>query len=313
MRQFFMIFTAFALICLSFCAGSKKGDEFFNSGDYLRALEEYKKAAEKDPSDWNAFIKLGDCYRALKDYENAIKNYREALQVYPDWNTAKTRITGTKLEQAEFYVNENRLRQAEIVYTELSQANPENKEYIEKLAYLQKQMGNYDNSLETFQKISDRFPEDKKILDEINNIKDLTVSSRAYYTEGKQYLDDNKFEEAIEKFQKAVELKPDFKEAEYHLYISKGRLAIRRGKKNLYWQALLDLGEAMAIKPESAEPHYYMAIVYEKKDDEDYDTPISEYKKALELESESPFAEECRKKIKELSDRKEKMENFWGK
>ncbi|RKY88663.1 hypothetical protein DRQ09_02485, partial [candidate division KSB1 bacterium] len=117
----------------------------------------------------------------------------------------------------------------------------------------------------------------------------------------------------IEKFSELIKLKPYSKEARYKLHIAKGRLYIRRGKKKLYWQALLEFGEAMALKPDSAEPHYYMAIVYEKQDSNDYDTPISEYKKALELEPGGKFAELCKSKIKKLSATKEKMRKFWGK
>jgi len=305
-----MIASLLFLLCST---GSKTGETLFAAGDYKNALEEYKKQTEKDPSDWNAFLKLGDCYRALKEYDNAVKNYKKALEAYPNWEPPQTRITETRIEQADFFISQKKLRSAEEVYKALTKDFPDNKQYYEKLAELQKQMGKIDNSLETLRALQSRFGSDEMIMNEISSLEEVNITARAYFTEGNQMSQARNYEGAIEKFSKALELKPDYHDAKYNLYIAKGRLAIRRGKSNLYWQALLDLGEAMALKPESAEPHYFMAIVYEKKNIEDYDTPIAEYQKALELEPGGQFAEECKKKIKEISDRKEKMRKFWGK
>lgn len=52
---------------------------------YERALNELKKAVSEDSQFTAAFQQLGDLYRRLNDYPNAVINYRKVLEIDPDF------------------------------------------------------------------------------------------------------------------------------------------------------------------------------------------------------------------------------------
>ena len=80
----------------------------------------------------------------------------------------------------------------------------------------------------------------------------------------------------------------------------------------MIWDAIAAFGKAAAIRSEVGEPHFYMARAYEKKDPEEFVNAIEAYEKALQTEPEGPFASACKKKIRELKARKDKLDKFWG-
>ena len=69
----------------------------------------------------------------------------------------------------------------------------------------------------------------------------------------------------------------------------------------------------MTLKPESGEPHYYLAQAYEKKDRREFDNAIQEYKIVLEKEPNGNFARQSKRKIKELTELRDRLKKFWGK
>jgi len=92
--------------------------------------------------------------------------------------------------------------------------------------------------------------------------------------------------------------------------MSEGRHHLKRGKVLEMWDAILAFGYAIALRPESAEPVFYMAEAYKKKDKDDYVNPIEHFNKVIELDPDSEFAVMSKKKIKDMMDTKEKMEKF---
>ena len=80
LRLFYLI-----LICCSISAFSqnvriefieKEGDQQFGYGQYLSAINMYKKVLEIDPNYVRAQYKLADCYRLIQDYESASYYYQ---------------------------------------------------------------------------------------------------------------------------------------------------------------------------------------------------------------------------------------------
>lgn len=63
------------------------GNVYYNSGDLEKAISSYRKFVEKSGTDktgvkFLALTSLGYCYEAKKDFEDALKLYQEAIQVY---------------------------------------------------------------------------------------------------------------------------------------------------------------------------------------------------------------------------------------
>lgn len=62
----------------------EKGNEFFEQGQFQKAIEEYQKAIEINPNFYKAWNKMGHAYRALGNYEQATECYNKSLQINPD-------------------------------------------------------------------------------------------------------------------------------------------------------------------------------------------------------------------------------------
>ena len=95
--------------------------------------------------------------------------------------------------------------------------------------------------------------------------------------------------------------------------MARGKILNKKGSKGQLWDAIEAFGNAMMLKPDLAEPHYFLGISYEKKDRNEFDNAINEFKIALEKDPSGQFSKSCRKKIKDLTTRRDKMKKFWGK
>lgn len=75
MLCYFVAFAAFSQ--------QKKGDRLFAKAQYFKAIPKYKKASKTSDEikKQQCLVKLGDCYRILKDYKNAELCYQEALSL----------------------------------------------------------------------------------------------------------------------------------------------------------------------------------------------------------------------------------------
>lgn len=60
-----------------------KAEEYFGQGKYEQAIEEYKKAINADPEFSTAYLYLGDTYYKLNKYDDAIQQYSEAIKKDP--------------------------------------------------------------------------------------------------------------------------------------------------------------------------------------------------------------------------------------
>jgi tetratricopeptide (TPR) repeat protein len=63
----------------------RAGNEFFKAGDTDNAIEEYKQALELNPNNTEAHLKLGFLlYNAKRKYEEGMSHYKQALKVNPN-------------------------------------------------------------------------------------------------------------------------------------------------------------------------------------------------------------------------------------
>lgn len=97
---------------------------------------------------------------------------------------------------------------------------------------------------------------------------------KRYYDEGKKHYENKEYDEAIECFTKAIELKQDDALA----YWCRG---LAYGKKREYDKAITDYSKAIDLKPDDAALYYNRGIAYKNK--KEYHKAIAEYDKAIEL------------------------------
>jgi len=82
MKKSLVIFvTVLCGISFSVSGQVDKGNKYFDSYNYKRAIECYQKALSKNPGDSAALIHIAACYRILRDYPNAETYYAKAVSV----------------------------------------------------------------------------------------------------------------------------------------------------------------------------------------------------------------------------------------
>jgi tetratricopeptide (TPR) repeat protein len=64
-------------------AQQRKATLTHSEAEYRAAIDDYKRCLERVPTDWEAWVNLGDCYRAVRELDPAEKAYNEAIEVLP--------------------------------------------------------------------------------------------------------------------------------------------------------------------------------------------------------------------------------------
>jgi tetratricopeptide (TPR) repeat protein len=140
----------------------KQGNVAYKAGDYLKAVEWYRKAVRLNPQFGLAYYDAGLCYMALykpgskheKDQEylkNGIENFLRFLRIEPDHQDAKNfllsmYVQGGMFDEAiEFFMRD--LRKAEKEKDLDKQAD-----LAQKLGAIYAKKGDFDTSLQWYQK-----------------------------------------------------------------------------------------------------------------------------------------------------------------
>jgi tetratricopeptide (TPR) repeat protein len=63
---------------------TQKGENFFQLGDYQKAIEIFSNIIEKEPSAW-VYAHLGEAYRLNGSPDEAIDNFRQATELKKDY------------------------------------------------------------------------------------------------------------------------------------------------------------------------------------------------------------------------------------
>lgn len=305
-----VIIVGFVLLLVQCTGVYKKGNEHLARQNFDAGITEFKELLESNRDDYIAYLGLGDAYRGKKEFDAAIEAYSEALRLRPGWDKAESRLLEVQLEQGKFLEENERIREARDVYEKLKAAHPDYMPVYHALAQFYYRFGKFDRARENFEHIANINPADTLTSEALKKLNEIDERAAELFNEAKKEYDTKYYYEAAASFKKVFELKPDHEEAKYMHYLALGRHHLKRGSEMEMWKAISAFGNATVIKPDAAELQFYMGRAYEKKDKNDYKMPIEHYKKVIELAPESELAKESEKKIKEITELKEKMEKF---
>ena len=101
------------------------------------------------------------------------------------------------------------------------------------------------------------------------------MTAEELFNQGAEFLDQKKWDEAIEAFTRAIELKPDFVKA----YNNRGFAYTEKGE---YDRAIEDLNKAIELDPSDAYAYTNRGVAYSKKGE--HDRALEDYNKAIELD-----------------------------
>jgi tetratricopeptide (TPR) repeat protein len=176
-----------------------KATEAHNSGDYLTAIESYKKCLEINPNNKDASANIGIAYYNYsitafnqKEYDKSIQYSKKALEHQPD-NSEAYYMIGTSQQHL------NRYTESIVSYTQALKINNKSAKFYASRAWVHHDLNDHKARLADMKKAVEYEPTNAEYQFNCGKFKQ-DVSPEEFKTAGKNYT-------------KAIELKPDYTEA----------------------------------------------------------------------------------------------------
>ena len=240
----------------------RKGFSFSINGQDEKALEYFKKAAEKNPSSATAWYGLGYCYAGQNSYTDAIAAYRHAIQTNPTNAIAYFHLGN--------YLNKlGRYDEAIESFKQVVSINPEFAEAYFNLGIIYLKAGRLEEGKKAFQNVARINP----------------ASQTAHYNIAVACTKLGQYEEAVEAYKKAITIQPDYTEAHFNLGIVYGELGNIKDELEEYKQAI-------RTNPDFTPAHYAIGQAYLKRGDKA--AALAQYKilKGLDETTAAKFFDE---------------------
>lgn len=133
----------------------------------------------------------------------------------------------------------------------------------------------------------------------------------AHKTLGQKARDNEKYENAIEHYSRALKLSPNDTVSIYNTLMIQGHISYESGKKDKLWDAIQSYNKAAIVLENLGEPHYYIGKSYYKISDRDFDLIIESYNKALDLELSPKLRSAAIEARENATIREKKLKDFW--
>jgi tetratricopeptide (TPR) repeat protein len=200
-----------------------------NLGIYLHdrghaeeAIENYRQAIQLNPNNPEALNDLGNALAAQGRLDEAIENYRKAIQLNPDYRDALNDLGNALAAQGRF-------DEAIKNYYKVIQLNPDFSTALNNLGHALTAQGRLDEAIENFRKAIQLNPNYADALDNL----------------GVALADKSRFDEAIENYRKAIQVNSNRSETFFHL----GMTLDQSGRTR---EAVAQYREALRLNPNLA-------------------------------------------------------------
>jgi tetratricopeptide (TPR) repeat protein len=251
-----------------------KGIVFFRLGDYPKAEAEFLKELEVDPQDEKAYNNLSVLYRFEDRYDQAVESARRSIEIKPYYAEAYINL-------ALAYRQKGDLGRAREVLQEAMEAIPGFPHASFTLAGLYQREGKIDSAIAEYQKViagpgrKDAVIYDLETLFSREERTERNLKARTFYNLGLIWAQKGEFESAERHFLKALELSPDFSQAQANLGALYDELRD-------YSKASRHFEAAIRLEPENPVYHFNLGLVYAKTNQ--LQEAIAEFVKALEID-----------------------------
>lgn len=210
----------------------KTADHYYKHGDYLKALDYYKKAITKNPKNAETFAKIGKTYNAINDRRTAFDFFARAVEL--NRNDYKSYF-----EIGAIFNDIGKKSDAKIMLDNALRIKPDFIEASELLAVVLCALNKYDDAISVYKDAIKYDPQNYQL----------------YYSMGVVRSEVRDFNEAKECYEQAIKLNPEL----YDAYFSLGQIYLLRGElleaENMFKKALYD-------KDLIAKSYYQLAKVY---------------------------------------------------
>jgi len=297
----------------------KEKDSYF--GDFIKkddedsAIENFRKAAQKNPQDAGAFFLLGMLYYEKGDYERAIEAYQENIRIIPDNSSIIYNNLGWTYGELEKY------QEAVDAFKEAVKQNPENADFHYGLGWVYNELKDYKKAVESYKqailiqpghtyahyglgmiylvqghrnsavkeyeilKDLDRDTADKLFNTIYKNFRKATQENPqhadAFFYLGWLHNKKGNYEKTVEAYQEVIRINPDYT----YIYYNLGWAYTELEK---YQEAVDAFKEAVKQNPEDADAHYGLGWTYSQL--KDYGKAVESFKQAILIQPGHTYA-----------------------
>ena len=197
---------------LSFDDYYNQGISAFNHKNYEQAINKFTRALSLDPNHTDAYVWRSDAYIQLGQYQQTIEDCTQIISIDPDNIPAYVRRGFARLSLEEYQQSlEDSNRAISLISLTFNQTDTNS--WLSQ-AYAQQgdahqALGNTNEAIENYQKSLDIVPNDdlRAKLDALNNAKNHLFEQ--YFNQGVTLFNKAKYQQAIEKFTRALTLNPN--------------------------------------------------------------------------------------------------------
>jgi tetratricopeptide (TPR) repeat protein len=189
----------------------------------------------KNPSAWMPYDNLGVAIANNGQFDEAIRQYQEAIRLKPDYADAHYNLGNALFKYG-------RIDEAIGEYQEAIRLNPNDADLYNNLGFALDKQGRADAAINEYQEAIRLKPDDALMR---NNL-------------GNTLLQKGRLDEAMVCFQKALSIEPDYAEAHNNL----GIVFARQGHAA---EAIRQFQEAVRLKPDDAEARHNLAKALEQE------------------------------------------------
>jgi tetratricopeptide (TPR) repeat protein len=145
-------------------AAVERGFRWYHRGDYNRAIDTFTTVLAANPTNKYALAGRGDAFAEKKEYEKALEDYDKGLEADPSWAALYYHrgVCWQEYAQLRGWYDENKLVKALTDYTKAIELDPVSKDAYINRAFINKMMGKYDLAIVDYDKILNLEPENKR-------------------------------------------------------------------------------------------------------------------------------------------------------
>ncbi len=267
------------------------GLALYNLKDYNNSIVKYQNAIDIKPDYADVFTDIGNALFALGKYPEAIDNYKKALDIYDrDKNVDGSAIVNRNLGLALYNIKD--YENSIVKYIKAIEIKPDYADAFTDFGNALFALGKYPEAIDNYKKALDIYDRDK-------NVDGSAIVNRNL---GLALFNLKKYENSIEKCQKAIKLKPDYADA----FNDMGNIFFEQGK---YPEAIEKYQKVILLKPDYIYALNNLGKTYVEI--KDYYLAIKSYSDAIEINKDFVYAyhnlAECYEKIGDYK----KSNEYW--
>ncbi len=240
----------------------------YEIGENKRALSDYSKAIQLQPTYVAAYNNRGVIYWQAGDFENAAMDFNQAIQLSPDYYRAYN-------NRGLLFTDQQQYEDALTDFDRVIELNPENPEALNNRGLVYSKLGNYQQAIRDFSAAIQINP-------------DLSV---LFSNRGETYIHTGNYDQAVADLSRVLQLKPKDADA----YNNRGFAYYSEGD---YQRAIGDFDKAIELAPNNSVIYANRALVYKAIGEQN--KSIADFSKVLELNPDPAAQQWARDQIREL-------------